>query len=180
MIILNLLPPAAQSNIVRFRWINFFKQIGITMIVGILCAAVLILGTRWWFSRMLREHESSLLTFENLLSKTKTEKAVTIKQQQNLLKALAAIQKDEVEWIPWIQQITSIIPPDLELDELTFNETDHSIVLIGTSDSRASVLDLKNNLENLEHVKHVDLPLSSIFSAEHPPITLTSSLQEWK
>ena len=140
------------------RYFQFVKN-SLEVLLMILCiVGISILGAQY----VLNNHFGDLVVHLTSLSNEQNQKTHEINQVNFLTKQTQTIQNEYTIWTPLITKIANIIPEGVVLSNMTYSVTANRITLSGERDGRENLLKLKENLESLENIKSVDIPISQL------------------
>jgi len=172
MLALNLLSPEEKiySNL-QWNYIIIKNVILMVLIVSfvisfILFSAKVVLLTK------LQEAEAQTQLVD-------TARVGTNKNVTEINKTLSYIQTAQQSFTPWSTPIWYFfqhIPYGITLNNININTNESSIQLDGTANSRDDLLNFKTNLESLDFIKELYLPLNSLLQKTDIKFTMNIKL----
>lgn len=155
---INLLSPEKRKYLRRMIYIQFTKNT-LTSIVFVFClSGITLLGGQSVLQEYFNDVSSNLIATNS----RHAEKNKKIKEVNNILTQTDAIQQIYTNWSPIVINLTNTIPKGIIVDSLSFNSLNHTFIINGTASTREDLLQMQTNLNNLEFIKNVDIPLSQL------------------
>lgn len=177
MIILNLLPPeqkmeAKQTNIYVF--IESF--LAFMLLISVIIAVVLL------FSRLALEKRFYSLatgtTFHTIQNKELDQK---IKLANKKIRAVSAIQNDFIKWSAVLINFNSLVPKNVEINSLIFNEQSEEKIykteITGIAKDRETVLAFQKRLESSLVFTNIEAPLSNLLKRQDVEFKFTAEFK---
>ncbi len=160
---INLLPPGDQNQN-RFSDINF----QIVRLGSIVTATVLILILGLFVAQLF---------FENTLSQTEVEIEINkqilahyqkagleneILELNETMSNFNSLLSSQPKWSPYLIELARILPTDVSIDSLKINAATRKVEAAGTSLTRDSVLQLRENILRSRYFENINFPLVNL------------------
>lgn len=161
MINLNLLPPSAQQQL-RQRLVRLLLQAtAVRALFLTLIIVTIIVGTRWYLDLRATtlQNEIKALRSNQETQQTLADTIATVNQRVVFLKQA---QAGVVGWSDRLAALTAALPGEITLQSLTIDTTTAVVTVSGHASTRTSLLTMKDNLEALDFIGPIELPLAAL------------------
>jgi Tfp pilus assembly protein PilN len=160
---LNSLSPKKQKNLQRTIFAEFTRTSLETMLFLVCVAGIFLVGGKYMIQSYFNDITETLITS----SQTQTEYNHEIKDINNQLVYINTIQNQYVLWTPLLTKISEKIPKNVKISILTIDNQSSEIYISGQAESRTDLLELESNLESLEFIESISIPLSQLTDKEN-------------
>lgn len=160
MLTINIIPEAYEKHF-RIRKIYFtFRFLMLVVVIYLLLVASLLLLARFFLQREFARiiDETTLVTTEN----RRLERDIQALNSE--LQNINAIEKKHKKWANLMISLTQATPAGISLESLQLSDTESSS-LSGNAITRNDLLKFKQNLENIEGIEKVQLPVTDLVTA---------------
>ncbi|MAG28690.1 hypothetical protein CL632_00890 [bacterium] len=159
---LNLIPKDHKLRLKREKMFYLIHSIVGLLVVVIAVNAVLLSIARF----ILINHFNQLKDETSLVNVEHSMLQDNIKQVNNRIEDIAAMQMSHTKWSLLLNDFTKAIPKGIVLDFMNINLESNSFKITGTADTRASLIATKDAIENLDMVVKLESPLSNFLEKE--------------
>jgi len=178
MLKLNLLPPRERKEMEWANLSSLATSLSAWFFVFLIIFALLSASTYFYLSILLRAQTRLLEIRQN---DPKIQRLVEIekkiKQANVRLRQINLKQEQLVLWIPLLEEIAEIIPPEIYLNSFSYQLTDDQIYLSGWADTRDNLLAFQNSLEESSSFVEVEAPLSNLLKQTDIDFSFTLHLR---
>lgn len=168
---LNLLSPEKRRYLNRMLYFQFIKNALISTVFVFCVSGIALLGGQW----ILQEYANDVSTSFTLTVGLHESKNEQIRQINELIKNIDALQATHQLWSPLIVNFANAIPDNVVISSMFFDK--EKILISGMALTRADLLSLQTNLNALEFVEKTDIPLSQLTERENINFSITSRLK---
>ena len=163
MIALNLISPKQKKELKMLRFYLVIKNLTIIFLLFTIMISITLLFSKFLIQNSFNE----IVESTNLTTKYGRLFNQDIEQFNKLIKQVENIQGDYINWTNFISQFIILVPQDINIHSLTFNEKEEEIIINGFAKNRADLLNFKNQLKTFELMQKIDIPLESLFDKEN-------------
>lgn len=155
---INLLSPEKRKYLRRIIYIQFTKNT-LTSIVFVFClAGITLLGCQLVLQEYFNDVSSTIIATNSRYA----EKNKKIKEINNLIAQTDAIQQTYITWPAIVINLANSIPDGILIENLFLNSNNHTFTINGKAETRENLLQMQINLNNLDFVENVNIPLSQL------------------
>jgi Tfp pilus assembly protein PilN len=115
------------------------------------------------FTRIV--NETSLVTADNRILERKVE------VMNNFIKDASVAEKQFQSWTPFVITLTRTVPAGVIFESITI-DPEKKVTLTGNAKTRSDLLQLKDNLEALEVVEKINLPVEDLVKPTNVPFKI--------
>jgi len=171
MITLNLLPPNKKKDLYLTQVYFKIKNLIFFVFLIISIFAITLMGAKFVLQNFFVDtvDQSSLLV-KNVQVYNEEIQLLSLKLDQ-----ADKIQKEHINWQPFIHELTSQIPENVILNSLTINED--KLIISGVAKQRNDLLNLDNNLKKLDSLSNINIPLDNLLKKEQVDFILKADLK---
>lgn len=163
MITLNLVSQELKKEIKLRHIYGSLKKIGLIMALIALILSIIFEAAKYIMQKKFVEitEQTTLVTGNGNIY---TQKAKNINAR---IEAINQIQKEYAAWSEFIKIIAANTPEKITLNYFKINKNDSTINLKGRAATRDELVAFKNNLEKLDFLSTVDLPIKNMLEKEN-------------
>lgn len=170
---LNLLSPEKRQHLKNMVLFQFIKGI-LEILLIIACAAgIILLGARTILENYFSELTNTIVFMQSQHVKTNRE----VRDINAIINNLYGIQKEFKPITTLIPDIAAAVPAGVVLNTMQVNPENKTITLSGEADTRDNLLRMEENIEKIEWVRSVDLPLSQLTKKDKIPFSLSAAMK---
>lgn len=170
---INLLSPEKRKYLRRMIYIQFTKNTLISIVFVFCLSGITLLGGQWVLQEYFNDVSSNLIATNSRHG----EKNKKIKEINNILIQTDAVQQTHTDWSPIVVNLSNAIPEGIILENLSFNSATHIISINGKAGTRENLLQMQTNLNNLDFIKNVDIPLSQLTEKINITFSISATYQ---
>lgn len=172
MISLNLLSPEKKKEASQQMIFISLQYLVSWALIAVCIAGMVLLATKLYMQDVFSKavQQSVLITQEY---GTLNQKVRLINQRIDFL---AEIQRKSVAWSPRLAAFTEIIPANITLTGMNFNDIAKDAQIQGRAATREDLLLFKQRLEQSSLLKSVNLPIENLLEAKDINFTITGKL----
>ncbi|MFC1663176.1 PilN domain-containing protein [Patescibacteria group bacterium] len=161
MINLNLLPPGPRTEVRERAQYLLIKNTVIVSLFLTFFIAFIVLGARFYldFKESRLTDEITTLQSQATTAQPLDEAISSINQK---LDYISNIQGEYIAWSHRLKDLLNVIPQGIDVAALQINNDNNTILISGEAATRDQLLSLKSELENIDFVSTVNLPVSSL------------------
>lgn len=176
MITLNLLPDALKEDLKSKHTHLIFVNASVVLFVVLTAVTIFIL-----LGRMVLQNQFVNTVMETtLVNKRSSPIAEDVEKINNTIKTVADIQQDFVPWSNLIIDLSQLVPPDVNLRQVSIIQKNNTLKLSGYAATRSAFLEFKDNLTESPIFTTVDSPISNLLKQEDIQFTLDIILDTTK
>lgn len=158
---LNLLPKSREKKIRNKKILKFIILQEVMIMIVTICLFGLILGVKNVAKIRLGEAEQQISSVSNSGDYVKIKKYEdSIKLTKARTDVISKIQKNNVNWISVMSQLSEILPPTITLKSL--KNVGYSFIVSGEAESRDALVQMKQGFEGNKCFSDIDIPLNDI------------------
>lgn len=161
MLTINLLPPQKKKELKLEKINHLVVFYGSLVILSFLIFIILLYNVQLFLSWKINEIKQQITTKETALESQK-ELEEKIKNLNNTLIKITKAQASQPQWSLVIEKLASLIPPGVQLENLSGNLESKTINLSGFSPSRDKVLLLESSFKDSSQFEIANAPLSNL------------------
>lgn len=139
-------------------YIQFTKNTLVSIVFVFCLSGITLLGGQSVLQEYFNDVSSNLIATNSRYA----EKNKKIKEINNIIAYTDAIQQAYTDWSPIVADIANSIPEGIVVENISLNAKTHNFVLSGKANTRENLLQMQINLNNLDFIKNVDIPLSQL------------------
>ncbi len=171
---LNVLSPQKRQHLKRLTIMQTFKTVLELLLFVVAIIGVFLRGASWVLERYIADvHVAS--TGQAAAESEATERIRTANKE---IRALAGAIGSYVPWADQMRLLADAIPAGVVLNALVDDEKNGEYAFSGTAATRADLLQLQTNLEALEHIDRVIVPLSQLTERENISFSITATREK--
>jgi Tfp pilus assembly protein PilN len=171
---INLLP---QTEARELKLTMASKQL--LKFFALIAACLVLFGIAAFISRLfvqasITENQIQIDELQKKLSSSdnkKVEKEVVALNTQ--IHNLRAINQQHYYWSYALVELANLAPNSFHLDSVTFDRTTNQVVVVGTSDSRADVINFWAKVKKSNLFTNINFPLPNLEKPTESPFTFT-------
>ncbi len=171
---INLLDQDKKKYIISMINYYFIKNIFELILISIILISISTIGARY----ILEEYYNDIKKDIDIVNKKQIQINDKIKKINKTFANAQNIQKQFKNWSKIIIDISNNLPDNIKLNSLKLNNQQQTIYIGGLAKTRQDLLDLKNNLENLEYIETIDIPLSELTKTENFKFSLELNISQ--
>lgn len=170
----NLLPAVEQREL-KLRFMARRLSVFWFWIIGsMIIFFILALMTRFYLTRMISATQSQIEDNKTLLDSSDYRDL----QNQILLlnrniKEIKNLQAQHYYWSQALVQLANLVPPEMQLNQITFDKITGAIGITGQAQTRESVLTFWADVIKSDYFKNINFPLANLEKAKYPDFTYT-------
>ena len=168
---LNLLSPEKRKYLRRLVYFQFIKNALISVVFVFCISGITLLGGQW----VLQEYANDISTGFTLTIGLHDNKNEQIREVNEVIKNIDALQKTHQLWSPLITDFANSIPNEVSVNSVIFDK--EKIILSGLARTRDDLLKMQADLNALDFVERTDIPLSQLTEKENISFSITSHLK---
>ncbi len=175
--IINLLPPMMQESHEKERKIQYYRSLLFRSISisASYCVFVLLVLLILLVQKQELEREIKQLTFIVETSQQSSQNLLKINSIAKQIIALAPMRKTPREKI---DRIISLIPKDVTLMQIDYDDSKRSFALSGVAKTRDALLEFKSNVDNANEFTKISFPLSLLEASTDISFSVTVTMKE--
>ncbi len=169
---LNLLPRKKKKILEQVIFLHFIKGILELAIIIAATTSIALVGG----ARVLQDHYNALK--QVTLASTSKYDAVD-EQMSRLNKKISRaekIQRRHIMWTPILAQFSSVLPEEVALQSLTLDAREKKVNLSGFADTRETLLEIQQAINEHPMLGPADIPASSLTAKEKIPFLISTTL----
>lgn len=170
---LNLISPSKRNHLKRMVSFQFTKSLLELLLIFLSVAGIVLLGGRWVLQNHFNDLTEHIVSVSNKYGETNQE----IRQINITLDEADKIQKGFHLWTPLLTELSNIIPNQVVLNNISFNQEKETLTLTGNALTRDDLLELKNNLEEITWIESVNIPPEQLIEKEDIQFSISPVLQ---
>lgn len=147
-----------KDNLQKIIYFQFIKSILEIFLIILSIAGIILLGGQTILQNYLDDLDKNISSIKQSHEKTNQE----ILQINNTLLQSEKIQKEYYSYYTIITKIGSATPSGINLNQLKINIDEKILTISGKSIDRNNLLNLKNNLEKIEEINNIEIPISQL------------------
>lgn len=174
MIELNLLPISEKTNSnLMWKYVIIKTVISIILTLSLVISGVLF-GAKLILLKKFNEVQTQAAALK--ISNQKINERVNNYNKQ--IKILNDIQKEYTDWPLFLYNLNSKIKTGIYLSKIEINMSEKKVNLIGVSNNREDLLDLKENLEECDFITEISLPLNTLLKKQNIDFSITGTINK--
>ncbi len=171
---INLLPKPERRELQLQFLASRLLVFWIWVIGGLLTFLFLALLTRFYLDRDISVTEGRIAENKALLdSADYKDLQDQILQLNRSIKEIKNLQSQHYYWSDALIELSNLVPPDMQLDQITFEKSSGAVVVKGQAKTRDSVIAFWSNVIKSEHFRNINFPLANLEKPELPDFTYT-------
>ncbi|MFH1193800.1 MAG: hypothetical protein V1661_02295 [bacterium] len=172
MISLNLLSPEKKKEASKQMIFISLQYLVSWALIAICVAGIVLLATKLYMQNVFNKAvlQSVLVTQEY---GALNQKVRLINQEIDFL---SDIQRKSVSWSPRLAAFTELVPPNITISGMNFNEVTKDAQIQGHAATRDELLLFKQKLEQSSLLKAINLPIENLLEAQNINFTITGKL----
>lgn len=155
---INLLSPEKRKYLRHIIYIQFAKNTLASVVFVFCLSGITLLGCQWVLQEYFNDVSANILATNSRYA----EKNQKIKEVNNLIAQTDAIQQTYTVWSPIITNLTNSVPEGILIENLSLNSNNHTFAINGKAQTRENLLQTQTNLNNLDFIENVNIPLSQL------------------
>lgn len=167
---INLLSTEKRKYLRRMIYFQFIKNTLTSLVIVFCISGITLLSGQWILQEYFNDVSGNLVA-TNGYQNGKNKK---IKETNDLISQINALQQVNTQWSNTMVQIGNAIPDKVVLKNLSLNSENKIFIFSGTADTRADLLEMQTNLEQLDFIENVDIPLSQLTEKENLLFTISA------
>lgn len=156
MITLNLISPAKKQQFKLEQIYIIIKNIIILLLLSSIIIAIALLITK----NALQLHFQKIVEQTTLTTQYANTFSAEVRDFNRIINAVSAVQENYTDWNAFLVNFSAITPNGIVIKNLLINET--HIIIKGVADTRDSLLNFKNNLEESVIFSNVEIPIDNL------------------
>ncbi|HLD31731.1 MAG TPA: hypothetical protein VJB37_02450 [Patescibacteria group bacterium] len=160
---LNLLSPEKKKHLHGMISLQFSKSAVEMVLFVISISSIAFLGSKLVLEEHLTDLNLAVASLQSQNPKTNQE----ILNLNKRLKKIEYIQKEYSPLVPHLVEIGNHIPSSVTLDRLEINQEEKSVLISGLAPTRDDLLMVKANLEKIEWLETIEIPLAQLTQKEN-------------
>jgi len=170
---LNLLSPEKRNRLQKMIYVQFIKNVFISVVFVFCLSGITLLGGQW----VLQEYFNAVSN--NILSANsqQAEKNKKINEVNSIITNIGALQEVNTLWHPTIIRLINSIPAGITLDSISLNSSAKTFIISGVARAREDLLTMQINLSTLDFVENIDIPLSQLTKKENFSFSITATFK---
>lgn len=157
---LTLLSQEKRKYLQKILYIQFVKSSLESAVFILSISAITLLGAQSVLQNYFNKLASNLAFSNN----KQAEKNLQIKKANKIIDQTESLQSIYTHWTPLLTELGNSIPEKVLLNSISINKTEEKLILSGKAETRAALLELQSNLENLAQIDRAEVPLSQLTS----------------
>lgn len=172
MITINLLSPHQKKELKVKRVYIVIKELVMLILLFTSIIAILLLVSKYFLDNKLAKLiERNALTIQENAEVVRKINALNTK-----IKLVDQIQGNFKEWSVFLVDITNSTPDDIRYENIRINYDSATIELRGVAKNRNSLTQLKDNLEKLESLENINLPLQALLPKQDNTFSIIANI----
>lgn len=177
MIEINLLPDVQKKELQLREASYFIARSFIIIFAVIIFSSFLLLAINQLMKSNLNSIERQIETYEKYFQSAKNKEIESnINEINKMIRSIAQVQKNRTNWSETLIELSQIVPPEIQFNEIKINKLEKKIEISGKAKTRDQLLKFQDALENSDFFENVTSPISNIVSPENINFNLTASL----
>jgi type IV pilus assembly PilM-like protein len=169
---INLLPTWCVSKQSKISQGKFLRKLGIYLAIFSLGLTASLASFYFW----LTDQEKSLLTVQNNTSNVSREAMQTAGNINQLSSLVIKLADNDDFPLEFVNKIESQTEGKIKISQITVFSSERKGELIAMADDRAAMLKFKQEIEQIEEISQVQLPISSFAEEKNIPFSLNFSM----
>lgn len=172
MITINLIPKEQKEILRSAKAFRLAREAVLLLFVFAATAAIMLLLSRYFLEYQLAD------LYERNAANIRSNEAINtrISHINSKISSAEAIQKNFQPLLPVINNISSLTPPNVKIDQIRFFRQQATLEISGSTKTRSDLIQFKEKMEGAEWIKSFDLPLSSLIDKEGNKFTIKISI----
>ncbi len=158
MLQLNLISANLKNDIKLRHIYSLIKKISYILIIITIATAIILLAAKL----ILQNNFNNIVAQTTLVTKNNQGYNIKVREINNKLNYITNIQNNYIAWSFLIENLSQITPTDVSFYLTKINLKDKTIKIKGRAGLRASLLALKQNMENSIFFQEIDFPIKNI------------------
>lgn len=159
---LSLLPPDKKKRLKKMINFQFLKNIAGIFLICLSSLGIVLLGGRWVLEDYYIKLTEHMISINSRYNDTNN----IIRNINNILLKVEKIQKEYIDWTTLLIEITEIIPQNIEIHKINFNQK-NELNINGIAPDRQSLLNLQNTLEEITWIQNFTIPPAQLTEREN-------------
>lgn len=159
---INLLSTEKRKYLNRMIYIQFIKNTFISIVFVFCISGITLLGGQ----SVLQEYFSEVSNGLTLAGGINAEQNKKIRDINSLIRNVEAVQEVHNLWSQKIVELSNIVPDKVTFSNMILNKETQGINISGVAKDRESLLEFKDNINNLDFIKNIEIPLSQLTEKE--------------
>lgn len=174
---INLLPIQKKEELDSIKKIKILSILGFLLLISMVFLVVLFFSIEIYLTS---ENQNQKFLVDNAISLSSDPKHKELEnkitESNDIIKKLDDFYKKQIEVSDAIEKITNIMPDNVSLVSISYNEKNFEISLHGKAKTRDDFLAFKKMLEEQPEIKNLNSPISNILKSVDVEFSLTFSL----
>lgn len=177
MINLNFISPGQRTANQFHKNYRLVQSIAVTAVF-----VLLIIVGAMFASQIILNNKLSEITADTLALKEQTENdkslnlGETVQSFNSLVSNVAGIQSEYAKWSYVLLEVGESITDGIVLNTFDIQKTNGTFQFAGNADTRDSLLEFKNNLDNSPYFENVESPISNLLLKENISFILSGKI----
>ena len=168
---LNLMSQKKQQYARGIMTMGFIKNTLAIVFIVLCCFAIFSI-----ISQAFLQSQFADITLQSLRTHTSAgEINAKIQKINAIIKQASAIQDQYTPWSIYVTRITAALPKEVNINHISLKKKEQLFEISGSVPSRDSLMKLKEQLEALDEIAAVNIPLSNLTKQDDIPFTLSVS-----
>lgn len=169
---ISLLSNRKKDHLEHMVYVQFTKHTIETVLVLICIIAMILLGAEV----VLNSHFSALNNNVAVSARRVSELNKKVQFINGSIARIEALNKETISWSTRIEAVTAAIPDSITLNQLSMDEKNGTYRFSGTAQTREDLLLLQEQLEIIDWIDTVEIPISQLTTREQVPFSITATL----
>jgi Tfp pilus assembly protein PilN len=171
---INLLPKSEQKELKLELISQKLLVFWIVVIVSLLGFFALTVGARFYLTSIIKETDKQIVENQKVLeSSDYRDLQKEISTLNSNIKEIKNIESQHVYWSKALVELSNLIPPTMQLNQVTIDSASGKVTITGQAVDRESVIGLWASVIKSEYFKNIDFPLSNLEKAKNANFNYT-------
>jgi len=144
-------------------YVQFVKNTFVSIVIVFCISGITLLGAQLVLEEYFSEVNNSLAFSGDMYSGQNKK----ISEVNDIIKKTEVIQDIHNLWSQKILELGNATPKNVSLNSMALNKQKNEISLSGIAKDRDSLLELKTNIEKLDFIEKIEIPLSQLTEKEN-------------
>jgi hypothetical protein len=129
---------------------------------------------------ILQKYSTDSYNTNLAINKDNEEYINKVKEVNEKITEAKNIQDNFVYWSKFLLSISDITPSGVTFSKITTDKNNDSFILMGRSKSRNELLSFKQNLEELDYIETIELPINNLLQKEDINFTINAKFLSYE
>lgn len=175
MITLNIISPELKNEIKLKNIYQIVKSSFLLIGFFLIFYAIILVSSRF----VLKSYLGEISRINNNANSSTNDTAKAVTDVNSKLKEVAAIQRDEINWLNLLELISKNTSSDIKYNKISMSRT-NGLLLSGESKTRDGLIKMKKFLDDSSFLSDVDFPISNLLEKENINFNITAKIKNYE